>query len=872
MKAKAIIYISLISVFILLSVNSAFSVSIFTVAGTVTNNDESLAISGLEILVNNETRNLTSNDTLGKQEIGKYGIVFIDTDNKPIADVGDVLKITVKDNNQVFIIVTYELTADDIANARAIIDIKLPSAKPSVFTVAGTVKNVDGTLATSGLEVNVVNETKNLSAKDILGKQEAGKYGVVFIDTNNKVVADEGDVLKITVKNANQILADLSYKLTANDIANSVANVDIKLGQITPVNQSPIASFTFSPNNPLINTEITFDASSSYDPDGQIASYEWDFGDGSKGKDKIVKHTYTSEKQYTVSLKIADNEGKSNTTSVQVTVGKITDTPDLAIKSIDFQQETTDILIIQALIINTGKIKTTDVQVQFFDNGTSLGSVTTNAPIGVESQVTVKWKLNERITENHRISAKIISSNPPEQNTTNNEISKAVSVYYVDSGRKSDPFRVNEDGYSFENWGMTYGEIKDDFINWCKGQSLFGQALRVMTLANPVMIKGLLLQGGVCNGMSATSIRYRDYPDFKPVNKETYAMKKTDPGVVGNIRLYFSMYGYPIGLELAWTRYIRHFDNYNISEEYNKAFDFIVKENKPVMLILDYKDGSGPQHSIAGYSILDLDDEKRIYVYDNNYPGDYNRFVRYNLGQKKAGFDGYDVVLSRYPIVIQDELKKIVDDLWNDFIKSLKEKGKNIFILGSPAYMTVTDNLGRKVGFVDGKAVNDIPGASVDEFGGAQIIYVPDNLTCKIETTGTDTGNMNVDIVTSGLKEDVKVISYEDVPVSLGSKTLIDFDINNPKFGMSLDKNADGIAEEIISPNSIVNADKILIAEDHPWDVNSDGVIDDQDMSIVIKHFGESQPSDPKADVNKDGNVNILDLVLISQHFGEKYK
>ena len=34
-------------------------------------------------------------------------------------------------------------------------------------------------------------------------------------------------------------------------------------------------------------------------------------------------------------------------------------------------------------------------------------------------------------------------------------------------------------------------------------------------------------------------------------------------------------------------------------------------------------------------------------------------------------------------------------------------------------------------------------------------------------------------------------------------------DINNPKFGMSLDKNADGFAEEIISPNSIINADEV---------------------------------------------------------------
>jgi hypothetical protein len=131
---------------------------------------------------------------------------------------------------------------------------------------------------------------------------------------------------------------------------------------------------------------------------------------------------------------------------------------------------------------------------------------------------------------------------------------------------------------------------------------------------------------------------------------------------------------------------------------------------------------------------------------------------------------------------------------------------------------------------------------------------------------------MNLDVVTSGSKGEVNVISYEDVPVQLKSKAYVDVDLNHPDFNMYLDKNADGIAEETRPPDSIVSADKVIILEDHPWDVNSDGVVDAQDMSIVIKHFGESPPSDPKADVNKDGNVNILDLVLISRHFGEKYK
>ena len=44
-------------------------------------------------------------------------------------------------------------------------------------------------------------------------------------------------------------------------------------------NQPPIANFTYSLLNPVVNQTITFNASSSYDPDG-IYNYEWDFGDG----------------------------------------------------------------------------------------------------------------------------------------------------------------------------------------------------------------------------------------------------------------------------------------------------------------------------------------------------------------------------------------------------------------------------------------------------------------------------------------------------------------------------------------------------------------------------------------------------------------
>lgn len=88
-------------------------------------------------------------------------------------------------------------------------------------------------------------------------------------------------------------------------------------------NQPPIASFTYSPQHPKVNENITFDASSSYDSDGKIVKYEWDFGDGSIASGKIVTHTYSQPGTYTVTLTVTDDDGLTNTRSKQITVSSI---------------------------------------------------------------------------------------------------------------------------------------------------------------------------------------------------------------------------------------------------------------------------------------------------------------------------------------------------------------------------------------------------------------------------------------------------------------------------------------------------------------------------------------------------------------------
>jgi len=92
-----------------------------------------------------------------------------------------------------------------------------------------------------------------------------------------------------------------------------------------PPPQPPFASFTYNPTYPEANQIVTFNASASYDPDGSIVSYTWDFGDGTPlvtENDPITYHTYTSYGDYTVKLTVTDNDGLTGQTETTIHVSQ----------------------------------------------------------------------------------------------------------------------------------------------------------------------------------------------------------------------------------------------------------------------------------------------------------------------------------------------------------------------------------------------------------------------------------------------------------------------------------------------------------------------------------------------------------------------
>lgn len=83
----------------------------------------------------------------------------------------------------------------------------------------------------------------------------------------------------------------------------------------------PVPSFTANPPGAAFAEPITLDATGSTDPDGSVASFAWDLGDGTLASGAVVAHTWARPGTYAVRLTVWDDDGAPATTIVPLAVG-----------------------------------------------------------------------------------------------------------------------------------------------------------------------------------------------------------------------------------------------------------------------------------------------------------------------------------------------------------------------------------------------------------------------------------------------------------------------------------------------------------------------------------------------------------------------
>ncbi len=78
-------------------------------------------------------------------------------------------------------------------------------------------------------------------------------------------------------------------------------------------NLPPIPIFGYGPFEPEAGEPVIFDASETTDPDGSVAEYWWDFGDGTAEIGNPISHTFEEPGEYSVVLTVADGDGDTAT-------------------------------------------------------------------------------------------------------------------------------------------------------------------------------------------------------------------------------------------------------------------------------------------------------------------------------------------------------------------------------------------------------------------------------------------------------------------------------------------------------------------------------------------------------------------------------
>ncbi len=124
-----------------------------------------------------------------------------------------------------------------------------------------------------------------------------------------------------------------------NDYA-SIGQYTLTGTAVTSTNVAPVAVVSSStPTSGLAPLAVNFSSAGSYDSDGTIASYDWDFGDGTPHSNlPNPAHSYASAGTFIATLIVTDNGGLSANAKVTITVS--TPAATVFVASIDLSKST----------------------------------------------------------------------------------------------------------------------------------------------------------------------------------------------------------------------------------------------------------------------------------------------------------------------------------------------------------------------------------------------------------------------------------------------------------------------------------------------------------------------------------------------------
>ena len=202
---------------------------------------------------------------------------------------------------------------------------------PGTYTVSLTVTDNDGASAVRSTTVTVnppnIAPVPSFTATPLTGSAP------LVVNVNGAGSSDaDGSVVSYAWnfgngQNATGALAQTTFttagtyviRLTVTDNRGTSRNTTVTV-VAGAANLRPIAVISALPTSGPAPLLVQLNAAGSSDPDGQITSYAWDFGDGRTSTGSQTQVTYSTPGTYTVTLKLTDNRGATTSATETVTV------------------------------------------------------------------------------------------------------------------------------------------------------------------------------------------------------------------------------------------------------------------------------------------------------------------------------------------------------------------------------------------------------------------------------------------------------------------------------------------------------------------------------------------------------------------------
>ena len=201
------------------------------------------------------------------------------------------------------------------------------------YAVTLTVTDDDGGVGTIQKYVDVWNVPPyaNFSYSPISpSTSDMIQFNDTSVDPDGSVVNrtwDFGDGSIGYGKNAVHSYADdgtYAVMLIVRDNDNGTSNIT---KYVNVSNVAPLPDFSFSPSSPR-DVDVIHFTDASYDTDGSVVAWLWDFGDGHNSTLQNPTHIYSDDGIYTVKLTVTDDDGSSTSVSKDIKVRNAPPTAD----------------------------------------------------------------------------------------------------------------------------------------------------------------------------------------------------------------------------------------------------------------------------------------------------------------------------------------------------------------------------------------------------------------------------------------------------------------------------------------------------------------------------------------------------------------